>query len=341
MKAVVLKQIGPITELKKNLVIEDIPIPLLTPDEVLIQVKYASLNHRDLWITKGLYAGIKLPVVPGSDCSGVIHQIGDNVTNLNVGDEVIINPSINWGENQSYQSREFKILGLPDNGTLAEYLKINSKYVFPKPSHLSLEEAAALPLAGLTAYRALFTRAKLTANENLLITGIGGGVATFALLFATAIGANSYITSGNPDKISQAIKLGAKDGVEYLQPDWDTKLLDRVPEGFDVAFDGTGGTVFNKCINLLKPGGRLVSYGATLGNSPQVEIRKIFWKQLNIFGSTMGSDQDFKAMYEFICNHKIKPVIDSVFTINNIHSAFEKMDASSQLGKIIIQIKTS
>lgn len=338
MKAVVLKQTGTINELRKNLLLEDIALPEVNADEVLVQVKCASLNHRDLWITKGLYSGIKLPVILGSDCSGIIYQIGNNVTNLNPGDEVIINPSINWGEHQSYQSHQFRILGLPDNGTLAEYVKVHKAYVFPKPQHLTFEEAAALPLAGLTAYRALFQRAKLLTNENLLITGIGGGVATFALLFAVAAGTNVYVTSGTPDKISKATKLGAKDGVEYTQPDWDTKLLNKVPAGFDVVLDGTGGSIFNKCVALLKPGGRLVTYGATLGNASEVEIRKIFWKQLNILGSTMGSDKDFLEMYEFVSKYKIKPVIDSIYTLSDIHSAFEKMNNSSQLGKIVIQI---
>lgn len=338
MKAVVLKQIGSINELKNKLIIEDIPTPNIAPDEVLIRVKCASLNHRDLWITKGLYAGIKLPVVLGSDCSGIVEKIGSNFHHLKVGDEVIINPSFNWGDTPSHQSKDFKILGLPDNGTLAEFVKVKINYVFPKPEHLSFEEAAALPLAGLTAYRALFTRAKLSANENLLITGIGGGVATFALLFAVACQVNAYVTSASADKINQAVQYGAKSGTLYTQADWDSNLLNLVRDGFDVVIDGTGGNVFNKCINVLKPGGRLVTYGATLGNAQELEVRKIFWKQLNIMGSTMGSDADFQAMYDFVCKHKIKPVIDSIFTLDDIHHAFEKINVSSQLGKIVISI---
>jgi len=338
MKAAVLKKISNISELKINLTIEDLPIPTVESDETLIRVKCASLNHRDLWITKGLYAGIKLPVVLGSDCSGIVEKTGSNTNNFKVGDEVIINPSFDWGDNESHQSKDFKILGLPDNGTLAEFVKVKSKYVFPKPAHLTFQEAAALPLAGLTAYRALFTRARILSQENLLITGIGGGVATFALLFAVTAQVNSYVTSASSEKIHQAVELGAKAGVLYTQPDWDQNLLNIVNDGFDVIIDGTGGNVFNKCINVIKPGGRLVTYGATLGNSSELELRKIFWKQLNILGSTMGSDKDFQNMYDFVCKHKIKPVVDSTFTLDNIHLAFEKMNLSSQLGKIVITI---
>ncbi|HLT25035.1 MAG TPA: alcohol dehydrogenase catalytic domain-containing protein, partial [Ignavibacteria bacterium] len=154
MRAAVLHKLGDISELNNNLIVEDFPAPELGPDEVLIKVKYAALNHRDLFITKGLYSKIKLPVILGSDCSGIIEQCGEQVSGLNPGDEVIIDPSINWGNSEEHQSAEYQILGLPQNGTLAEFVKVTSGNVFPKPAHLTLEEASSLPLVGVTAYRA-------------------------------------------------------------------------------------------------------------------------------------------------------------------------------------------
>ena len=148
MKAVVLHKLGDISELDKNLLIEEVHIPEISGDEVLIKIQYASLNHRDVWITKGLYSKIKLPLILGSDCSGTIEKFGDKVSGLDVGQEVIINPSINWGDDEAHQSPSYEILGLPQDGTLAEYVKIKAKYVYPKPDHLSFEQASALPLEG-------------------------------------------------------------------------------------------------------------------------------------------------------------------------------------------------
>jgi len=338
MKAVLLKQIGKIEDLKINLTIEDIQKPELKDDELLIKIKYAALNHRDLWITKGLYAGIKLPVILGSDCSGIIEDIGKNAMEFSIGDEVIINPSLNWGEDELSQGKEFKILGLPDNGTLEEYISIDKSYVYKKPAHLNLSEAAALPLAGLTAYRAVFVKGEINKIKNVLVTGIGGGVSTFALLFTINAGANVFVTSGSDEKIKAAITLGAKGGVNYKNENWDKELLEKNKNGFDLIIDGTGGENISKCLNIINPGGRIVNYGTTTGNTNNFEVRKIFWKQASLLGTTMGSDKDFKNMLEFTEQNKIKPIVDKIFELENICEAFIRMDKSEQLGKIIIKI---
>jgi zinc-binding alcohol dehydrogenase/oxidoreductase len=337
MRAVVLEQIGSIDKLKDNLVIDDIEKPEIKEDDVLIKIRYAALNHRDLWITKGLYAGIKLPVVLGSDCSGVIESLGKNVTGFSAGDEVVINPGINWGDNENFQGKNFSIIGLPDNGTLEEYISIDKSKVYKKPAHLDMIQASALPLAGLTAFRAVFTRGKLKKGENILVTGIGGGVSTFALIFAVSISANVYVTSGSEDKISRAIELGAKGGVNYENENWDKELLEK-SGGIDIVIDGTGGETISGCLNILNPGGRIVNYGATTGIIKNLDIRKIFWKQISLLGSTMGSDSDFKNMIDFIDVNKIIPVVDKIFEIDNSVEAFDRMDKSGQLGKIIIKI---
>lgn len=337
MKAVLLKQTGEIGKLRDNLVIDDIPVPEINDNQVLVKIKYAALNHRDLWITKGLYAGIKLPVVPGSDCSGIIESVGKNAGEFSAGDEIIINPAINFGPDENFQSRDFKILGLPDNGTLAEYIAIDKTGVYEKPAHLDMIQASAVPLAGLTAYRAVFVRGKIEKDYNVLITGIGGGVSAFALLFAVSIGANVFVTSGSDNKLDKALELGAKGGINYKNDNWD-KEINSLCSGIDLAVDGTGGETLSKCLNVLKPGGKIVNYGATTGIIKNLDTRKIFWKQASILGTTMGSDSDFKNMVHYINDRKIIPVVDKVFEMNDAVSAFLRMHKSEQLGKIIVSI---
>ncbi|MDQ3020904.1 MAG: zinc-binding dehydrogenase [Bacteroidota bacterium] len=338
MKAALLKQTGSIDELEKNLVVEEISLPEISNDEVLIKLKNSSLNHRDLYITNGLYSKIKLPVVLGSDGAGIVHSKGKNVSSFEIGEEVIINPGMNWGNNENYQSANFKILGMPDNGTLAEFISVNKSYVYKKPEHLSFAEASVFPLAGVTAYCALFKKANLNKNDNLLITGIGGGVSGHALVFALKIEANVFVTSGSDDKIKKAISLGARAGVNYKNENWKQEIIELSDNKINVVIDGTGGDSFSKILELCNYGSRIISYGATLGNVKDFPLARLFWKQLKIFGSTMGSPKDFADMLKFINENKITPVIDKIFSLNNICDAFKRMNDSEQFGKIVIEI---
>ncbi len=339
MKAIVLNKTGDINNLKENLNFQNVEITKPVNDEVLIRIHFAALNHRDLWIVKGQYANIKLPIILGSDASGTIEEIGSGVKDFKIGDEVIINPSFNWGDNEDFRNKSFKILGLPDNGTLSEFIKVPAKYVYKKPEHLTLSEASVLPLAGLTAYRAVRVKANITKDENVLITGIGGGVSTFAMIFALALGAIVYVTSGSENKIQEAKKLGATEGFNYKNEKWDEELLKNLNTGIDAAIDGTGGSTISKILNVVKEGGKIVSYGATLGAVQNFEMRKLFWKQLKFFGTTMGSDKDFREMLNFVREYKIKPIIDKVFEFEDYINAFLRMNNSEQFGKIIIKIK--
>lgn len=338
MKAVLLKQTGSIDQLEKNVAIEDIPVPDITDDDVLIQIKFASLNRRDLYITEGLYPKIKFDVVLGSDGSGVIQDKGKNVSSFETGDEVIINPGMNWGENENYQSLNFKILGMPDNGTLAEYVCVNQKYVYKKPSHIDLSQAAAIPLTGITAYRALFVKGEIKSSDNILITGIGGGVSAFAFMFALKTGANVFVTSGSDDKIKKAVTLGAKGGVNYNNENWYKEISELSGNKINLLIDGAGGDTLSKCLDLINYGGRIISYGGTLGRVEDFPVAKLFWKQLKLFGSTMGSQKDFESMLNFINENKIVPVIDKVFLLNDICNAFKRMNDSEQFGKIVVEI---
>lgn len=306
--------------------------------EAIVQVYAAALNHRDIWIQKGQYAGLKYPIIPGSDGAGVVVSASPDGAAW-VGKEVIINPAFNWGDSPSHQHpKDFRILGLPDDGTFAEYVKVPVHNLVEKPVHLSFEEAAALPLAGVTAYRAIITRAQLQPGEKVLITGIGGGVALFALQYAVALGARVYVSSGSEEKLDKALRLGAVGGVNYRSDNWG-KNLQELAGDFDVIVDGAAGDGMDELLNLATPGGRVVLYGATRGNPSTLTARRIFWKQLNVLGSTMGNPEDFRSMVAFVGRHRIQPVIDGVFPFAAGEAAFRRMDEAQQFGKIVIKVR--
>jgi zinc-binding alcohol dehydrogenase/oxidoreductase len=291
-----------------------------------------------LWIQKGQYAGIQFPIILGADGSGVVEQVGHSVGQNWVGKEVIINPSMNWGNDPRVQAKDYVILGTPHNGTFAEYVKTDARLLFEKPEHLSFEQAAALPLAGLTGFRALMKRAAAKAGETVLITGIGGGVALQCVQFAIAAGCHTYVTSGDDAKLQQALKMGAKGGANYKTPNWD-KELKQQSGGFDAIVDSSGGDTFAKLVDMAKPAGRIAMYGATLGAFNSGVPAKIFWKQLDILGSTMGNDEEFAEMVSFVNHHRIVPVVDSVFPMEQAQAAVEKMAKGQQLGKIVLKIR--
>lgn len=325
------------------------------PGEAIVRVYAAALNHRDVWIQRGQYAGLRWPIVVGSDGAGVVASVGtaaaSGVSGGSgssagceshwVGKEVIINPSLHWGDNEGFQTPAgYNVLGLPADGTLAEYVRVPTGNLIEKPAHLSWEEGAALPLAGITAFRSLAVRAQVRAGERVLVTGVGGGVALFALQFAVAMGARVFVSSGSDVKLERAMTLGATGGVNYKDTGWVADLRAMAGGGgFDVIIDGAAGSSVNDLLDLAVPGGRLVFYGATLGNAPNVLIRRIFWKQLDILGSTMGSPADFAAMIAFVSSHKLRPVVDSVFSPDEGAAAFARMEEGGQFGKIVIKMR--
>ncbi|MFT7378014.1 MAG: zinc-binding alcohol dehydrogenase/oxidoreductase [Sphingobacteriales bacterium] len=321
---------------ENRLKIEKISLPVVHHDHALIKIKAAALNHRDQWIREGKYAHIKSPCVLGSDACGIVQKVGDFALTHLEGKEVIINPNVDWGQNEKVQSLDYGILGMPSNGTFSEYLVVPIDRIHRKPSHLTSAEAASLPLAGLTAYRALFTQGDLKKKENVLITGSGGGVAQFAILFATAIGANVWVTSSKPESIEKAIKSGAKGGVNYKEENWSKQLLEKV-ESFDLIIDGAGGKGWNEFFKLANFGGRIVQYGATAGRPDGINIQALFWKQLTIQGSTMGSDDDFEKMINLVEKYKIKPTVDSIRPFKDIISGFDDMASGKQTGKIVFE----
>ncbi len=258
MKALTLKQI------KTPLEMVDRPALRPGPSEVVVRLKAAALNRRDYWITQGMYPGIEPPVVLGSDGAGVVGESGSALGNYWNNREVIINPGWDWGENQQVQSDSFRILGSPDDGTFATDVLVPHEYLHLKPDHLDWHQAAALPLAGVTAYRAIFSQGGLQAGEMILINGIGGGVATFALQFAVAIGAKVWVTSSSSEKIGRAMEMGAQGGFDYQADGWWKEMTQRAGTP-NLILDSAGGSGYGALVNLAAPGGRIVNYGATAG----------------------------------------------------------------------------
>lgn len=308
-------------------------MPLMTdktlPDcgqrEVILELLASAMNHRDLWITRGLYPGIRAGATMGSDGCGT-HN----------GKEYIINPGLEWGSNERAQAAAFRVLGVPDDGTFADSIAISSEYLHLKPDHLTSQQAAALPLAGVTAYRALLSRARALSGETVLVTGIGGGVALIAMQFALALGCRVAVTSSDTSKIKKAMEMGATAGYNYKDPDW-SKMLAADTGGVDVVIDGACGPGFAALVKVCRPGGRIVFYGATAGSIESLNPQAVFWKQLSILGSTMGSGADFADMVSFVAKHRIVPVIDEVIALDDFADGFRRMAQGSQFGKIVFR----
>ena len=332
MKALVLEAANTPLQYK------DVRDPMPGSGEVVVQLAAAALNHRDNWIQKGQYAGLKFPVIPGSDGCGTVEACGEGVDPSWQGRAIIINPGLDWGNGTVVQSEKFRILGLPDDGTFAERVRVPASSLVDQPAHLDAQHAASLPLAGLTAYRALFKRANLQSGERVLINGVGGGAALFAMQYAVAAGAHVFVTSGSDEKLQRAHDLGASSGANYKATDFAAHLRQQAGGGFDVIVDSAGGEGFGKLIDLAAPGGRIVCFGATRGNPPGFDMRKVFWKQLSILGTTMGSANDFAEMIHFVAEKRITPVADLVFPLAQGNEALQAMESAEQFGKIVLTI---
>lgn len=319
------------------IIVSEIAKPQPSGDQVLVRLKWAALNHLDIWIRREqpLSSGVKITL--GADGSGLVDAVGENGDQSLVGKEVIINPSLEWGNNPAVQADSYRILGFPDNGTFADYLLISKKYIHPRPDHLNLEEAAALPLAGLTAYRALFTRARLRPGERILITGIGGGAALYALQMAVTFQAKVYVTSSSNDKIHRAMSMGAVAGFNYTESNWVQKAKKEL-RGFDVIVDSAGGPQFPSLLDLAMPGARIVLFGRTRGDIPAVPPRLIYWKQLSILGTSMGTREEFLSMIDFMEKKNIHPVIDKAFPLEELENALTYMEQGNHFGKIMLKI---
>ena len=323
------------TTVKEIPKITETTAPKSTPGSAKIRIHAAGWNRRDHWIIQGKYPDISTPVILGSDGCGLVEECDDQPDLI--GQEIIICPSFNWMDDPFHQDADFHILGMPQNGTMCDEIVVPIENVFRKPNHLQAEEAAALPLAGLTAWRAISTRANLQKNETVLITGIGGSTAIFALQFAVAMGAEVYVTSSSTQKIDKAKQLGAKGGVLYTDSNWGKQLENANPQGFDVIIDSAGGEGFGTLVKLLGMGGRLVFFGGTKGKWPEILPQYLFFKQVSLLASTMGSIQEFQEMIRFVTSHKIRPIIDSIYELDEYQNSLQRIVHPDRFGKVIVQ----
>src|SRR5574341_1120581 len=310
MKAIVLRELGA----AENLKLEEVPDPQPAAGEAVVKLKAAALNHRDVFIWQKLYPNIKRPAILGSDGAGVVAAVGEGVDQSLVGQEVVIEPGLEWGPSDEIRGKSCRILGMPEDGTYAEMIKVPAVNLHAKPAHLSFEEAAALPLAGLTAYRSVATRAQVKAGETVLVTGIGGGVAMFALQIAKQLGARVFVTSGSDEKLARARELGAEGGANYKNADWGKTITELTGGGPNVVIDSAGGDALETAVKIIKPAGRIVFYGATTGLA-KIDLYRCFFKQLTLMGSTMGSPREFAAVLKLYSEGKLHPAIDQVFPL--------------------------
>lgn len=320
--------------------LRELPRKAAKPGEVVVALEAAALNRRDLWITLGKYSGIRFPSILGSDGAGVVSAVGAGVSESLVGTEVVINPSLGWGPNQALSAESFRVLGMPDDGTFAEEICIAATQVRKKPAHLTFPEAAALPLAGITAYRALCYRGRLRAAETVLIPGIGSGVSTMALLFAHHLGARTIVTSGSEEKLQRARELGADFAISYREADWDKQIAKWTGGGPDLIVDGVGGETWQKCVGIARAGARVVNYGATSGVAT-LDLRRLFWRHLDVMGSTMGSERDFDEMLAIVSAGKLRPVVDTVYPLSDAKAALARMEQNQHMGKIVLKIRNA
>ncbi len=330
MKAVALEQAGG----PEQLVYRDYPDPHAQAGEVVVQLKAATLNHRDIWQR---LRPTHTPVILGSDGAGVVAEVGAGVSNVRVGDEVLINPSLAWPAGPA-QPQGWRILGDPDDGTYAELIRLPAAQLYPRPAYLSWAEAAAVALSGLTAWRALVTRANIQPGETVLALGVGGGTGLAVLQLAHALGATVWVTSGSDEKLARAKELGATEGINYRSGDWAAEVL-RLSHGrgVPVIIDGAGRDTWAGSLKALQPAGRLVSYGVTSGPTAEVEIRTVFSRQLSIFGTMMGNAVEFSAMLDFYTAYAIKPIIHTTMPLAEAAEAHRLLESAQQFGKIVLE----
>jgi NADPH:quinone reductase-like Zn-dependent oxidoreductase len=343
MKAAVIREHGGVDRLR----VEEVPEPKAAEDEVVLKVHSAGLNHLDIWVRKGR-GGLKLPKphILGSDAAGVVIAAGAKVRGVTVGDEVVVNPGLSCGSceycNRGEQSEcvSFGIVGLSRPGTFAEQVAVPARNVSAKPSHMSFNEAGAFALAYVTAWRMLMTRAQLKPGHTVLIHGIGGGVALCALQLAKLAGAEAIVTSSSDEKLDRAGQIGADHKINYRTVDDVARCVKDATSGtgVDIVIDTVGAATWPIDFSAVRRGGKVVLCGVTSDAEAATNLRMLYWNQLTIMGSTMGSDEDFRQMLRAVTTAKLKPVIDSVSPLKNITDAMGRMEAAEQFGKIVLEV---
>lgn len=324
----------------------EVPKPSIGPDDVLVRLHAAALNHLDIFIRSGeREKNIPLPHIPGADGAGILAEVGKNTAGLKPGDRVVIAPGIGCGKCEACKNgtenhcRDFRVLGTHENGTYAEYAAIPSRNVVSLPGTVSFADAAAIALVGLTAWQMLITRAHLSKGETVLIQSAGSGVGSIGLQIAKMTGAFVIATAGSDEKLAVARSLGADETINYSTQN----IIEEVKritgrKGVDIVFEHTGGTLFEQCIPILSRRGRLVTCGSTTEYRATLDLRYLFSRQLSILGSFMGTKQELGFVIRALEERKIRPVIDSMFPLEQAAVAHRRLESRQNIGKIILTI---
>jgi zinc-binding alcohol dehydrogenase/oxidoreductase len=307
---------------------EDVEDPVAGPGEVLVRVRAASLNHLDIWMRQGL-PSVPKPRILGADGAGVVEALGEDVEGFSPGERVVLNPGLDDGA---------KIIGEHMDGTHAELIAVPGEYVHPIPDGLEFEEAAAFPLVYETAYRMLVTRAGLQEGEWVLVWGVGSGVGSASLVIAKALGAKVLATSSQDAKLDRARELGADATVNHASGDVAATVKEATGKGVDVVVEHVGEATWKTSLQAAKPGGRIAVCGATSGPNPPANLHRVFWKQLSILGSTMGTRADFAAVYDLVASGRVKPIVDRAFPLAEAAAAHEYLEGGQQFGKVVLTI---
>jgi NADPH:quinone reductase-like Zn-dependent oxidoreductase len=341
MKAVTITAFGDVDHLE----LRNVEDPVAAPGEIVLDVRAAALNHLDIWVRQGAKDQLPLPWIPGSDAAGTIAAVGEGVDGWDVGQSVVLNAGLDRSEPHPPPARENAltrgIIGLSRPGTFAKKVAVPAWCLHPKPQHLSYGQAAALALDHLTAWRMIFSRAQLQPGETVLIHGIGGGAALAALQWTTLAGGRAIVTSSSDEKLNRARQLGAETGINY-QSSEDVAQAVRdatAGRGADVAIDSVGAATWPINFQAVRPGGRIVHCGVTTGKETTVNIQHLYWNQLSVLGSTMGSQEEFADMLRAVNAAALEPVIDSTWKLDDIREATRHLEAGQQFGKVVIEMQ--
>jgi NADPH:quinone reductase-like Zn-dependent oxidoreductase len=323
--------------------VEEIPTPTPGPGEILLQVRAAAMNHLDLWVRRGLPIDTTLPHIGGSDFAGTVSQLGEGVAGLEIGHRVVVNPILYCGRCRECRRGEeplcarFGIIGEHTNGGFAEYVVVPADRAYPIPDEVSFDDAACLPVSYQTAWRAVVTRAAVRAGEDVLVLGASGGTAIATIQVARLAGARVFAVTSGAENVARVLALGAHRVYDRNEVDFSRALqAETGKRGVDVVIENVGEPTWEGSVRSLAPGGRLVTYGATAGPKVGLDIRRVFWKQIQVMGSTMANRGEFEAMLRAVWGGGIEPIVDQVFPLDEIRAAHERLEAGRQFGKVVL-----
>jgi len=338
MKAAVFYECGG----PENIQIVDLPDPIIKPNEALIQIEAAALNHHDLWMLRGpADSSYKFPYCGGSDIAGIIVKVDDDVTHVDVGARILVNPNISCGVCEACLAGEESLC--PDYdilaGGFAELIAVPAEKLMGIPDGLSFNEAAAVPLVFQTAWRALVTQGQVRPGNDVLVLGASGGVASAAIQIAKLAGARVIAVTSSPDKMEKAVQLGADEVLNRTAGDYWSEVRKMTNNrGVDLVVESVGAATWVQSMQSLVKGGTLVSFGRTTGRIGETNISLLFWNQLRIIGSTMSNNREFIDVMKIVFQGKLTPVIDSVYPFAKTQAAFSHLSSGKQFGKVVIQI---